>query len=357
MLMLIINLHILGLPKGVQQTQKNVLAIIQSYRDIFMLYEMLHEVKPVIHNIAPMFHGMGFVSTLLVACSRNSSFVFTPRFDEKMFFRTIEKHRINILTVVPPVMVLMAKSPLFDKHDLSCVKDIGCGAAHLSSELEEQVKARFKSEIIIRQGYGMTESVFGVTGTSALLKPGSVGQPLKGVYAKVIDEDGKTIGVNQVGELCFKSERVMKGYVNDPKATAETIDKDGWLHTGDLGYYDEDFQFYIVDRLKELIKYKAFQVAPAELEAILLKNSNVKDAGVIGIPDEEAGELPFAFVVKQPNAKLTENEVKDFVAKNTSKPKWLRGGVKFIDEIPKNPSGKILRRELRDLYKSMRAKL
>jgi acyl-CoA synthetase (AMP-forming)/AMP-acid ligase II len=149
----------------------------------------------------------------------------------------------------------------------------------------------------------------------------------------------------------------MKGYINDPKATAETIDAEGWLHSGDIGYYDEDNQFYIVDRLKELIKYKAFQVPPAEIEGLLLSHPKIKDCGVIGIPDEAAGELPFAYIVKQPEADLTAKEVIDFVAENSSSAKRLRGGVKFIDEIPKNPSGKLLRRELKQIYKSTKSKL
>jgi acyl-CoA synthetase (AMP-forming)/AMP-acid ligase II len=203
----------------------------------------------------------------------------------------------------------------------------------------------------------MSETTYGILGSLAIVKPGSVGEAIKGVYAKVIDENGKTLGLHKSGELCFKGDRIMKGYINDPKATSESIDKDGWLHSGDIGYYDEDRQFFIVDRLKELIKYKAFQVAPAEIEALLLSNPKVKDCGVIGIPDEESGELPLAFVVKQPGATLTEGEVKKFIEENASKPKWLRGGVKFIDQIPKNPSGKILRRELRLLHESTKAKL
>jgi 4-coumarate--CoA ligase len=210
---------------------------------------------------------------------------------------------------------------------------------------------------VIRQGFGMSETTFGTLGTSLIIKPGSVGQPLKGVYAKVIDENGKSLGPNQRGELCFKGDRIMKGYINDSGSTDETIDKDGWLHSGDIAYYDEENQFYIVDRLKELIKYKAFQVPPAEIEALLLTNPKIKDCGVIGIPDEASGELPFAYVVKQPGVQLTEQEIINFVAENASKAKWLRGGVKFIDAIPKNPSGKILRREMREMYKNSKSKL
>ena len=203
----------------------------------------------------------------------------------------------------------------------------------------------------------MSETTYGIIETVEIVKLGSIGGALRGVYVKVIDENGRSLGQNQHGELCFKSNRVMKGYINNPEATHEAIDPDGWLHTGDIGYYDEDKQFYIVDRLKELIKYKGNQVPPAEIEGLLLSNSKVKDCGVIGIPDEDSGELPFAFVVKQPGVTLTEKEVQDFVAKNASKAKWLRGGVKFIEEVPKNPSGKILRRELRELHKSSKSKL
>lgn len=173
-----------------------------------------------------------------------------------------------------------------------------------------------------------------------------------GVYAKIIDPDtGRTLGPNQRGELCFKGDCIMKGYIGDVKSTQSSI-IDGWLHTGDIGYYDEDFEFFIVDRIKELIKYKGFQVPPAEIEAILLTNPKVKDAAVIGKPDEEAGELPMAFIVSQPNAQLNEQEIIDFVAQRASPAKRLRGGVTFIDEIPKNPSGKILRRLLRDSLKN-----
>jgi len=203
----------------------------------------------------------------------------------------------------------------------------------------------------------MSETTLGTLGTQFIIKPGSVGEPVKGTYVKVIDENGKTLGVNQRGELCFKGNRIMKGYIDDKNATTDVIDDDGWLHSGDIGYYDEDKQFYIVDRLKELIKYKAFQVAPAEIEGLLLSNPKVKDVGVIGIPDEESGELPFAFVVKQAGVNLTEQEVINFVAENASKTKWLRGGAKFIKEIPRNPSGKLLRREMREMYKNSKAKL
>lgn len=179
-------------------------------------------------------------------------------------------------------------------------------------------------------------------------KPGSVGSLKTGLYAKVIDtETGKPLGPNQRGELCFKGDCIMKGYLGDVKATQTAI-LDGWLHTGDVGYYDNDYEFFIVDRIKELIKYKGFQVPPAEIESLLLTHPKIKDAAVIGKPDELAGELPLAFVVTQDNVNLSAEEVINYVAERTSPAKRLRGGVKFVKEIAKNPSGKILRRVLRD---------
>ncbi|XP_059611752.1 luciferin 4-monooxygenase-like [Phlebotomus argentipes] len=184
---------------------------------------------------------------------------------------------------------------------------------------------------------------------------GSVGLVTPKTWCKVVDpETGKALGPNKPGEVCFKGPSVMKGYYKNPKATQETI-RNGWLHTGDIGYYDEKKNFYIVDRLKELIKYNSFQVAPAELEALILTHLAVKDTAVIGIPHPEAGELPAAFVVKKENYEATAEDIAKFVSDRVSNPKRLRGGVHFVDEIPKNPSGKILRRVLRDRIDALKS--
>ncbi|CAO1315847.1 unnamed protein product [Diamesa serratosioi] len=345
-----------GMPKGVEITQANMMECLSTYRSVFLLMRLIHQTPAITFNVAPWFHSLGFISMFMMACSHDSVYVFLPKFDEVAFLESVQTYKVNTIVVVPPIMVFLAKSPLVDKYDLSSIKEVACGAAALSKEVEDQVMAKFNGNITIRQGYGMSETTFGTLTSMTEIKPGSVGSPLKGVYAKIIDENGKSLGPNQNGELCFKGKRIMKGYINNPEATRETIDADGWLHSGDIGYYDDDFQFYIVDRLKELIKYKAFQVAPAEVEGILLSHPKIKDAGVIGIPDDECGELPFAYIVKQPGVQLTEKEVIKFVAENSSKAKRLHGGVRFIDEIPKNPSGKILRRVLRDLHKDTKIK-
>lgn len=255
-------------------------------------------------------------------------------------------------------MVLMSKSPLVEQYNLSSLKVIWCGAAPLSKELEERVKGRLGLKVI-RQGYGMTE------GTLAFCaqhdnnhSSGSVGTLRRGVFGRVVDvESGRSLVANELGEIQFKGNCIMKGYVGNEHSTAATIDQQGWLHTGDIGYFDEDGEWFIVDRIKELIKYKGYQVPPAEIEGILLRNEKIKDAAIIGIPDESAGEVALAFVVKQPNSTLTEIEVCDYVAAQVSHPKRLHGGVKFLAEIPKSVSGKILRRELRELMKKKDSKL
>jgi acyl-CoA synthetase (AMP-forming)/AMP-acid ligase II len=243
-------------------------------------------------------------------------------------------------------MIFLCKTNLFSDYDLSSIKEIICGAASVSESLEEAVKFRFDNKVKTRQIYGMTESSTLVTYQKDVFKSGSIGSVVRGCLVKVIDTQGNALGPNQTGELCTKGLRVMKGYIGNEKATQETIDEDGWLHTGDVGYYDEDQQFFMIERLKELIKYNAFQVPPAEIEALLLTYPKVKEAGVIGIPDFQTGEKAMAFIVKQPGVDVTDQEIIEFVAKNLSKPKQLHGGVRFIDELPKTNSGKILRRAL-----------
>jgi 4-coumarate--CoA ligase len=309
-------------------------------------------------GLIPWFHAFGFL-TLFNILLDAVRVVFIPKFEEGLFLSCIENYRINFIFMVPPLMVFLAKHPMVDSYDLSSIKVLFSGAAPLSKEVTEAVKTRLPHVKTILQGYGMSEMTLGVVlqTPNKPIKSGSVGSLIRGMYAKVIDPDtGKTLGPNQRGELCFKGSQVMKGYIGNEKETKNTIDSEGYLHTGDVGYFDEDQQFFIVDRLKELIKYKAFQVPPAELEAILLENPKVKDAAVIGMPDDASGELPLAFVVRQDGVSVTAKEIVDYVAARTSPAKRLHGGVRFVEAIPKNPSGKILRRDLRSLLASEKPK-
>lgn len=261
-----------------------------------------------------MFHAYGLLTTIATSVT-GSEIVVLPKFEEHSFLNAIQTYKTNLGFLVPPLLLFLAKSPLVDKYDVSSLMIIVCGAAPLSKELELAVKDRL-NVFSIRQGYGMSEMTLSVlTQSETHCKAGSVGALRPGAWGKIINlETGKALGPNQRGEMCFKGSDIMKGYTKNPTATRETIDPDGWLHTGDIGYYDDDEEWFIVDRIKELIKYKGFQVPPAEIEAILLTHPNILDAAVIGIPDEKAGELPLAFVVRKKGANLTQGDVCAYVA-------------------------------------------
>lgn len=334
-----------GLPKAVQLTHYNVMAVLAYIRQDAKLGGLPPNAR--ILGLLPFFHIYGYMMVLSSFCN-NRTMVSLPKFEPDLFLSTIQKYEIMGAALVPPLMVFLAKHPLVDKYDISCLRAISCGAAPLSKEVEEMVMKRLPNLLMIRTGYGMSECSLGAL-TRNSNKAGSVGQVNRMFWVKVVDpETGKTLGPHQVGEICVKGPMVMKGYLNNEKETRAMIDAEGWLHTGDTGYFDEDRDFFIVDRIKDLIKYKGFQVAPAEVEAVLLTNGKVKDVAVIGLPDEANGEVPVAFVVTQPGENLTEAEVKTWVAERLSRQKHLHG-VRFIAEIPKTASGKILKRELRKM--------
>lgn len=280
-----------------------------------------------------------------------STVVCMSRFDMEVFLKLVQEYKITFCHLVPPICLGLAKHPIVDKYDLSSIRAIVSGAAPLGSELQSLISKRFPTWDV-RQGYGMTElsPVTHVTEPKSK-KYGSIGKLAPNCEAKLIDVDtGESVGINRDGELLIRGPNVMKEYLNNPEETSKTIEPDGFLHTGDIARVDEDGDFWIVDRLKELIKYNGYQCPPAELENVLLSHDSIADACVIGSPDPEAfesNELPKAFVVLKPNANLTEDEILSFVADRVAPYKKLRGGVEFIDQIPKSPSGKILRRILK----------
>jgi acyl-CoA synthetase (AMP-forming)/AMP-acid ligase II len=327
-----------GLPKGVMLTHRNLVAnICQTVTRI-----RTGEDDRVI-AVLPFFHIYGLVVVMNTTLQRGGTLVTLPRFDLHDFLRVLQEQRITRAYAVPPIVLALAKHPLVDEFDLSSLEFVLSGAAPLSADLESACSARLGCRM--QQGYGMTEAspVTHLVGDElAGEAPGSVGRLVSNTECRVIDlATGADAPPGEPGELWIRGPQVMKGYLNAPDATAGTVDAEGWLRTGDVGRVDEGGDFWIVDRLKELIKYKGYQIAPAELEALLLTHPGIADAAVIPLPDDEAGEVPKAFVVGE----ISAEEVTAFVAERVAPYKKLRA-VEIIDEIPKSPSGKILRRVL-----------
>jgi acyl-CoA synthetase (AMP-forming)/AMP-acid ligase II len=292
----------------------------------------------------PFFHIYGMTVIMNQGLRAGATIVTMPRFDLDQFLALIERHRVTRAYVVPPIALALAKHPAIDGHDLSTIEVIMSGAAPLGIELADQVAERIDCKVI--QGYGMTEAspVTHVIRPSGENRAGTVGPPLPSTECRLVDPDGADVAAGEPGEVWLRGPQVMRGYLNNAEATAATVDPEGWLHSGDVGTADPDGFLRIVDRVKELIKYKGYQVAPAELEALVITHPDVSDVAVIGVPDLEAGELPKAFVVPAGDD-LDRDRLIAWVAEQVAPQKRIRL-VETIDEIPKSPSGKILRRKL-----------
>ena len=331
-----------GLPKGVMLSHRNLVVNLDQILASADLRS--NDVTPA---FLPFFHIYGMMVMLNCYLAAGGSVITLPRFDLELFLRLAQDNKARAIWVVPPVAIALAKHPMIDQFDLSHLEYVGCAAAPLGSELSDAVAARLKCAVI--QGYGMTElSPVSHVSHPSSARSGAGGRAVANTECRVVDtKTGEDLGPDQDGELWVRGPQVMKGYLNNPDATASTIDPDGWLHTGDIACIDSDGYMFIRDRLKELIKFKGFQVAPAELEAVLTSHPKIGDAAVIGIPDDEAGEVPVAFVILAPEQALSEDAVKAHVAEHLAHYKHLHS-VRFVDTIPKSPSGKILRRLLRD---------
>ena len=333
-----------GLPKGVMLSHYNLVANLVQV-NAALKYEPGESALAVL----PFFHIYGMQILMGSLLSEGVTIVTMPRFDMEQALQLIEQHKITQFFAVPPIVLGLAKTPLLDKYNVSSLRKIFSGAAPLGAELAEAAATRVGCAVV--QGYGMTE----ISPVSHITpgydsKPGSSGVTVANTVSRIVDADGNDLGVNEEGELLVKGPQVMLGYLNNETATRETIDEEGWLHTGDLARIDEDGYMTIVDRVKELIKYKGFQVAPAELEAIIVTHPAVADVAVVGMPDDEAGELPKAFVSLKPSDNdhsVSAQDIRDFVAGHVASYKRIHE-VEFIDAIPKSASGKILRRFLRD---------
>jgi len=335
-----------GLPKGVMLTHRNVVAQLNQIEAIETV-EM-----PSLLGVLPFFHIYGMVIILMHGFMRCASIVTLARFEFEPFLKVLQDWPITSAHIVPPIVVALGKHPAVDNYKFPHLKFIFSGAAPLGPELTDAVEKRLN--IKIRQGYGMTEASpathYTVAGTE---RSGTVGKLMPNMEQRIVDpESGKDVPTGQAGEVWVRGPNVMKGYLNNPEATAKTVDNDGWLHTGDIGIVDEDGYLTVIDRLKELIKVKGLQVAPAELESVLLKHPKIADVAVIPVPDEHCGEVPKAIIVKR--EALTAEEVIEFLKPRVAHYKVVKH-VDFVDAIPKSPSGKILRRVLVERERLARA--
>jgi acyl-CoA synthetase (AMP-forming)/AMP-acid ligase II len=333
-----------GVPKGVELTHRSIVANLMQTAIALDSRE-----EDTIVAVAPFFHALGFAVLLNTGLAAGATVVSLPRFNLESFLQAIQDHRATGTVIVPPIALALARHPVVDRYELSSLRFVGCGAAPLGAEVEQECAERLGC--LFHQGYGMTEA------TASIAIP-VVAEPERHVYgqagilvadteARVVDPaSGADLGTGGTGEIWIRGPQLMRGYLGRPDATAETIDADGWLHTGDIGRVDSDGRVFITDRIKELIKYKAHQVAPAELEALLCTHPAIGAAAVIGAPDEEAGELPTAFIVA--NGDVTDDELMGWVVERVAPHKRIRR-VERIDAIPCSPTGKILRRELREL--------
>jgi acyl-CoA synthetase (AMP-forming)/AMP-acid ligase II len=331
-----------GNPKGVMLTHRNIVAALaeleplESYGDADRTIAVL-----------PFFHIYGLVIILNQGLWRGATVVTFPRFDIDAYLGAIERWRVRRLYLTPPMVLRLARDPAVDRYDLSSVEVAVSGAAPLPAHLAEELSRRIGCRV--KQGYGMTElspvAHMHPDGSEAVA-PGTVGVVHPNTLVRLVDPTtGEDAPAGGPGEIWVRGPQVMKGYLNLPEATAGIITPDGWLRTGDIGSVGPDGNFAIVDRLKELIKYRGYQVAPAELEALLLTHPDVADVAVIPVEDEEAGELPKAVVVRKPGTDPSPEQLMEFVADQVAPYKRIRL-VGFADQIPKSPSGKILRRVL-----------
>lgn len=336
-----------GLPKAVCLSHINLIANLLQVDEI---EGMSFPMDQKLISPLPFFHIYGYlVSALYAAWKGNEVIISSGRFDLEAFCQSVEKYRPQRAHLVPPIIIQLAKNPIIDNYDLSSLSMIISAAAPLSADTEQSLLDRIGCKV--KQAWGMSElSPIGTYTSDYNIKSGSVGQLVSSTYGKIIDPATQlSLGPGESGELMIKGPQVMMGYLNEAAKTAECLSDDGWLKTGDVAQYDEDGFFFITDRLKELIKVRGYQVAPAELEALLLTHPNISDAAVIPVEDEASGELPRAYITLKSDKEsqnVTEEDIKSWVKERVAPFKRLEGGVCFIDQVPKSASGKIFRRIL-----------
>ncbi|KAK5739925.1 hypothetical protein LTR17_005021 [Elasticomyces elasticus] len=339
-----------GVPKGVCITHQNLIA--NTAQTIFAQYRGAPASPERWLAFLPLYHAYSQLFTINIACKLQIPVHIMPKFTFQDFLKHIQRFRITALQIVPPVLVMMTKRPETANYDLSTVEHVLSGAAPLSMDVQNEIMARFN--VVVSQGFGMSETTCTAIANPRMSKDltGSIGYLLPNTEARLVDENGAEIyGEDQPGELYLRGPQIMLGYWKNDSATQETTETGGWLKTGDVAV-TKGGKWWIVDRKKELIKVNGLQVAPAELEAVLLEHQDVADAAVVGIV-VHGEELPRAYVVLQSNSKdkPTSEDLQSFVAQKVAKHKRLAGGIRFIEEVPKLASGKILRKIVREWAK------
>ncbi|MEV8377338.1 AMP-binding protein [Kribbella sp. NPDC056861] len=331
-----------GAAKGVMLTHRNIATNMSQADPMFTMGEGERIIA-----ILPFFHIYGLSVLMNLPLRLGATVVVLPKFELQQFLTVLDEQKITRAFVAPPIVLALAKHPAVDGVDLSALKYVTSAAAPLDGDLAEACAKRLGLHAVL-QAYGMTElspGTHSVPQDDVDPPAGAVGKLFPSTEMRFVGADGNDVAEGEIGEVWFRGPQVMKGYLGRPEETAATIDPDGWLHTGDLGREDERGYLYIVDRVKELIKYHGYQVPPAELEAVLLTDDRIADAAVIGV-QADGNEVPKAFVVAMPGVELTEADVIEYVAERVAPYKKIRQ-VEFIDAVPKAASGKILRRELR----------
>ncbi|XP_059481739.1 uncharacterized protein LOC132200352 [Neocloeon triangulifer] len=344
-----------GKPKGVMLTHRNLVTNLCqiNHPEVFVNVSKPGKLQAKALSILPMFHIYGLNGVMNLALYRGHHLITLPRFEPQTFVETIKKYNPNTVCMAPALIAFVSQTSDLTSEDLKGLQIAMNGSAAVPTSIADQLNTKINNpEFILKTGYGLTETSCCASMTPTTLRPGKIAScgmniPLSEV--KIADETGRALAQGKTGELLFRGKNVMKGYLNNEKATRETITEDGWLKTGDIAYVDDEGYIFVVGRMKELIKVKGFQVSPTELEEQLVKISGVLDAAVIGVADEKSGEVPKAFLVKKSDSSLSEQEVMDFLKDKVAPYKQLKGGVQFVSVIPRNPSGKILRNELKSL--------
>lgn len=350
-----------GFPKGVLLSHENLLLshAINKYLQSLSSPEQAAGGKQVFERpllIMPMCHLSGFVIGMGVLVP-GSTVILLKRFRPNTFFHAIEKHKVTVCPLVPHLVNFLSKTPLYDQYDTSSVLAFTSATSPLREESANAFTKR--TGRVLGGGYGLTETG-GITGNGGALgfKAGSVGRIMPYVRIKVLNvTTGEMLGDNEEGEICIKSPGNMVGYANDLKTTKGMIDDEGWLHTGDIGYFDNDNFLYITDRMKDLIKVKGFQVSPSDLELVLLSHDSVSEVAVIGVPHDRTGEAPRAYVVPVPGAHLDAKQLQEYVSERVAPYKQMTGGIVFVDSLPRNLMGKLLRQKLKEEFTKTKSKL